>query len=187
MKVLEKLLVRALEDRDFLERLKREDYNPGDEYDLGEEEQELLKNLRFVQGGQVIDSFVRASSEAVANLLPQVRAASGGTQQGGFSRVEPKLERVAAKLERVEPKLQRVAPKLERVSPKLERVTPKLERVEPKLQRVAPKLERVEPKLQRVAPKLDRVEPKLERTAGKVERVSPKLERVASKLERGRS
>jgi DNA repair ATPase RecN len=173
MKGLEQILVRALTERDFLDRLKHEDYDPGEEYGLTEEEKEVLKNLRFVHGGQGMESVVQASSEAMARLMPQVKSSFGGSQSIEFARVEPKLERVASKLERVEPKLQRVAPKLERTVPKLDRVAPKLERVEPKLERVSPKLERVQPKLERVAPKL--------------ERVQPKLERVVSKLDRGRS
>jgi exonuclease VII small subunit len=173
MKGLEQVLLRALTEREFLDRLKQEDYDPGQEYRLTDEEKEILKTLRFVHGGEGIESMAQASSEAMARLMPQVHSSLSGSQSRDFARVEPKLERVASKLERVEPKLQRVAPKLERTAPKLDRVAPKLERVEPKLERVSPKLERVQPKLERVAPKL--------------ERVQPKLERVVSKLERGRS
>ena len=144
---LERLLVRALTDRSFLERLKDPPFDPGSEYRLSDPEKEILKNLRELHAGQALDSVVHASAEAMAQLLPQIKSAA--VSGAGFACVVPKLERVAPKLERVAPKLERVAPKLERVEPKLERVAPKLERVEPKLERVAAKLERVSAKLER--------------------------------------
>lgn len=161
MKIIETVLVRALTDRDFLERLKAKRVDLQGEFGLGKSEQASLQALLDAGDGGMLDSVVGASAEALARLLPQVPAWSTGSE--GSARVAPKLERVVAKLERTAPKLERVAPKLERTAPKLERVAPKLERVAPKLERVAPKLERV-------APKLDRVEGKLERLGKTAER-----------------
>jgi DNA repair ATPase RecN len=181
MKELERVLIRALLDRRFLEELKKEDYDPGKDYKLSDMEKEVLKNLRLFQQGQGLDAVVKASGEAIASLLPPGGGRVENDRLGQMlERVAPKLERVAPKLERVAPKLERVAPKLERVAPKLERVTPKLDRVAPKLERVAPKLEQIGPKIERVAPKLERVAPKLERVQAKLERVQPKLESPAA-------
>jgi DNA repair ATPase RecN len=133
---LERLLVRALTDRDFLEKLKSAGFDPGVEYKLNEAEREILRNLRELQKGAALDTVVHASAEAMAQMLPKVKGgaiATGVTAE--CARVVPKLERVSSKLERVAPKLERVAPKLERVEPKLERVTAKLERVASKLER----------------------------------------------------
>ncbi len=164
MKELERLLVQALVNRDFLSKLQQENYDPLTEFSLTDQETQILNNLRLVHSGAGLSTVVSASAEAAARLFPELR-----TRGLNPSRVEPKLERVAAKLERVAPKLERVAPKLERVEPKLERTAPKLERVAPKLERVEPKLERVAPKLERVAPKLERVEAKLARVENKLD------------------
>jgi chromosome segregation ATPase len=195
MKELEKVLIRILMEPDFLDRVKKKDYDFGAEFKLTDQEKDILENIRSVHKGQGLDAFIAASSEAMKLLLPRLmqncQVESKSTLGVEFGRIAPKLEKVEAKLSRVEPKLGRVAPKLERVEPKLSRVAPKLEKVEPKLGRVAPKLEkvepklsRVEPKLGRVAPKLEKVEPKLSRVAPKLEKVEPKLSRVEAKLER---
>lgn len=158
MSELERVLARALTDRDFLDKLKAGSVDVNKEFTLTASEKKALEALSQVGDGW--DTFARAAADAVAQLFPP--GGANVTSLGGGSRIEPKLERVVSKLARV-------APKLERVEPKLERVAPKLERVNPKLERVAPKLERVSPKLERVAPKLERVEGKLERIEGKLE------------------
>lgn len=145
MSELERLLARALTDREFLDKLKAGSLDVGKEFTLTAGEKKTLEALSHV--GEGWDTFARGAAEAVAQLFPA--GSANLTSVVGRARVEPKLERVVSKLARV-------APKLERVEPKLERVTPKLERVAPKLERVAPKLERVESKLERVQSKLER-------------------------------
>lgn len=178
MNAIEMVLVRALTDREFLDRLKARRVDLQAEFSLGKMEQESLDALLGGAEGALLDHVVGASAEALARLLPQAPAWSPGSE--GPGRVAPKLERVAAKLERTAPKLERTAPKLERTAPKLERVAPKLERTAPKLERVVPKLDRVAPKIDRVAPKLERVAPKLDRVEAKLERLGKSAGRKAS-------
>src|SRR5437870_4225122 len=51
MRQLERVLMRALLDRDFLNQLKRSDYDPSTEFGLSDQEKELLTALRSLRGG----------------------------------------------------------------------------------------------------------------------------------------
>ena len=70
MKCLESVLMRILTDRGFLGQVKD---GTADLDQLSADEKEALISLASVGG---VDAFVRASSEAMAQLLPQVLPAS---------------------------------------------------------------------------------------------------------------
>jgi DNA repair ATPase RecN len=170
MKNLEKVLVQALTDRAFAEKLRQADYDVAKDFNLSGQEAEVLNALCQLGQGEGLSIMMGASAEAMRQLLPDVVKSMASATA------------VSPKVDRVEPKLGKVSPKLDRVEPKLGKVSPKLDRVEPKLGKVSPKLDRVEPKLGKVSPKLDRVEPKLEKVQAKVSKVEAKL----SQLEKGK-